>query len=232
MNGCKVDLDQLRTSLVTYLDAEFKNLVTDGADDAKPTAALQRVIQRAVMQVQSSDRAEVTGADVLIAIFAERESHAAYFLQEQDLSRSDAVSYISRPYWSAPSSRSPIDAEIQSNSRETTPRVLASLTAREERVLRMRFGIGTNTDHTLEQVGQQFSVPQERIRQIEAKALRKLKHPLRSGKPRSRPEPEAKGKPRQGFSHGRTKKVVVEKIKRRRPPRDGKPDKTPPAPPK
>ena len=79
----------------------------------------------------------------------------------------------------------PLDAAIQSNLRETTTRVLASLTAREERVLRMRFGIGMNTDHTLEEVGQQFSVTRERIRQIEAKALRKLKHPSRSRKLRS-----------------------------------------------
>ena len=79
----------------------------------------------------------------------------------------------------------PLDAAIQSNLRETCTRVLASLTAREERVLRMRFGIGMNTDHTLEEVGQQFSVTRERIRQIEAKALRKLKHPSRSRKLRS-----------------------------------------------
>jgi RNA polymerase primary sigma factor len=79
----------------------------------------------------------------------------------------------------------PLDAAIQGNLRETTTRVLASLTPREERVLRMRFGIGMNTDHTLEEVGQQFSVTRERIRQIEAKALRKLKHPSRSRKLRS-----------------------------------------------
>src|SRR6201999_4471381 len=79
----------------------------------------------------------------------------------------------------------PIDAAIQSNLRETTTRVLASLTPREERVLRMRFGIGMNTDHTLEEVGQQVSVTRERIRQIEAKALRKRKHPSRSRKMRS-----------------------------------------------
>jgi RNA polymerase primary sigma factor len=74
----------------------------------------------------------------------------------------------------------PLDAAIQGNLREATTRVLSSLTPREERVLRMRFGIGMNTDHTLEEVGQQFSVTRERIRQIEAKALRKLKHPTRS----------------------------------------------------
>jgi RNA polymerase primary sigma factor len=74
----------------------------------------------------------------------------------------------------------PIDAAIQSNLRDTTTRVLASLTPREERIVRMRFGIGMNSDHTLEEVGQQFAVTRERIRQIEAKALRKLKHPSRS----------------------------------------------------
>ena len=79
----------------------------------------------------------------------------------------------------------PLDAAIYASLREMTTRVLASLTAREERVLRMRFGIGTNTDHTLEEVGQQFSVTRERIRQIEAKALRKLRHPRRSRELRS-----------------------------------------------
>jgi RNA polymerase primary sigma factor len=79
----------------------------------------------------------------------------------------------------------PVDAAIQSNLKETVTRVLASLTPREERVLRMRFGIGMNTDHTLEEVGQQFSVTRERIRQIEAKALRKLRHPSRSDKLKS-----------------------------------------------
>ena len=79
----------------------------------------------------------------------------------------------------------PIDAAIQSNLRETTTRMLASLTPREERIVRMRFGIGMNSDHTLEEVGQQFSVTRERIRQIEAKAIRKLKHPSRSRELRS-----------------------------------------------
>jgi RNA polymerase primary sigma factor len=74
----------------------------------------------------------------------------------------------------------PIDAIIQSNLRETTTRILASLTPREERILRMRFGLGMNRDHTLEEIGQRFSVTRERIRQIEAKAIRKLKHPTRS----------------------------------------------------
>jgi RNA polymerase sigma factor (sigma-70 family) len=164
MNGCKVDLAALKEHLTDYIDNELKTLVIDDGRDSSPTSAFQRVIQRAVIHVQSSGGQQVTGADVLVAIFAERESHAAYFLEQQGMSHYDAVNYISHG---------------------TTTRVLASLTPREERVLRMRFGIGMNTDHTLEEVGQQFSVTRERIRQIEAKALRKLKHPSRSRKLRS-----------------------------------------------
>src|SRR6266513_2709212 len=95
MRACNVDLDKLRRSLLAYLERELDNLVSDGNEDSKPTAGFQRVIQRAVIHVQSSGREEVTGANVLVAIFAERESHAAYFLQEQDMTRYDAVNYIS-----------------------------------------------------------------------------------------------------------------------------------------
>jgi ATP-dependent Clp protease ATP-binding subunit ClpA len=95
MRACNVDLDVLKRNLVEYVDTELENLISDGDDDAKPTAGFQRVIQRAVIHVQSSGREEVTGANVLVAIFAERESHAAYFLQEQDMTRYDAVNYIS-----------------------------------------------------------------------------------------------------------------------------------------
>src|SRR5665811_970276 len=94
MRACNVDLDKLRRSLTAYLESELENLITDGAEDSKPTAGFQRVVQRAVIHVQSSGREEVTGANVLVAIFAERESHAAYFLQEQDMTRYDAVNYI------------------------------------------------------------------------------------------------------------------------------------------
>src|SRR6516225_7280122 len=95
MRACNVDLQKLRRRLVAYLESELDNLITDGAEDSKPTAGFQRVIQRAVIHVQSAGREEVTGANVLVAIFAERESHAAYFLQEQDMTRYDAVNYIS-----------------------------------------------------------------------------------------------------------------------------------------
>ncbi len=95
MRACSVDVEVLKKQIVAYLEHELENLVADGNDDAKPTAGFQRVIQRAHIHVQSSGREEVTGANVLVAIFAERESHAAYFLQEQDMTRYDAVNYIS-----------------------------------------------------------------------------------------------------------------------------------------
>src|SRR6187431_1738082 len=95
MRACNVDTEKLKRNLANYLESELENLVTDGGEDSKPTAGFQRVIQRAVIHVQSSGREEVTGANVLVAIFAERESHAAYFLQEQDMTRYDAVNYIS-----------------------------------------------------------------------------------------------------------------------------------------
>ncbi|MBL8907006.1 MAG: ATP-dependent Clp protease ATP-binding subunit ClpA [Rhizobiales bacterium] len=95
MRACSVDLDLLRRNLESYIDNELANLVAARGEDSKPTAGFQRVIQRAVIHVQSSGREEVTGANVLVAIFAERESHAAFFLQEQDMTRYDAVNYIS-----------------------------------------------------------------------------------------------------------------------------------------
>jgi len=95
MRACNVDLDVIRRNLLDYIETELDNLVTDSDEDSKPTAGFQRVIQRAVIHVQSSGREEVTGANVLVAIFAERESHAAYFLQDQDMTRYDAVNYIS-----------------------------------------------------------------------------------------------------------------------------------------
>ncbi len=95
MKACNVDLEVLRRNLTNYIDNELGQMLAAEREDSKPTAGFQRVIQRAVIHVQSSGREEVTGANVLVAIFAERESHAAFFLQEQDMTRYDAVNYIS-----------------------------------------------------------------------------------------------------------------------------------------
>jgi ATP-dependent Clp protease ATP-binding subunit ClpA len=95
MRACGVNLDVIKQNLENYIDNELSSLIVDNGEEAKPTAGFQRVIQRAVIHVQSSGREEVTGGNVLVAIFAERESHAAYFLQEQEMTRYDAVNYIS-----------------------------------------------------------------------------------------------------------------------------------------
>ncbi len=95
MKACNVDTDALRQSLVRYIDDELLTLVIEDGEDAKPTTGFQRVVQRAVLHVQNSGREEVTGANVLVALFTERESHAVFFLQEQNMTRLDAVSYIS-----------------------------------------------------------------------------------------------------------------------------------------
>jgi len=122
LRACSVDLDILRKALRDYVEQELDNLVSDGRDDAKPTAGFQRVIQRAVIHVQSSGREEVTGANVLVAIFAERESHAAYFLQEQDMTRYDAVNYISHGIAKRPglsdSSKTPRGTEDEADARD------------------------------------------------------------------------------------------------------------------
>ncbi|MEM6586775.1 MAG: AAA family ATPase, partial [Pseudomonadota bacterium] len=96
MGACKVDIESLREDLTRYVDDELSSLVVEESDGlVQPTAAFQRVVQRAILHVDSSGRDEVTGANVLVSIFSERESHAAYFLQEQDMSRYDAVNFIS-----------------------------------------------------------------------------------------------------------------------------------------
>ncbi|MEC8776148.1 MAG: Clp protease N-terminal domain-containing protein, partial [Pseudomonadota bacterium] len=95
LRACGVEMEKLQGNLIEYLDNELDMLVTESLEDPKPTAGFQRVLQRAAIHVQSSGREEVTGANVLVAMFSERESHAVYFLQEQDMTRFDAVNYIS-----------------------------------------------------------------------------------------------------------------------------------------
>ncbi|MGV1833295.1 ATP-dependent Clp protease ATP-binding subunit ClpA [Rhizobium rhizogenes] len=125
MGACNVDLDALRKTLTEYVDNELSNLITGYDEDSKPTSGFQRVIQRAVIHVQSSGREEVTGANVLVAIFAERESHAAFFLQEQEMTRYDAVNYISHGIGKRPGAsqtRTPRGAEDSESESKPTSR--------------------------------------------------------------------------------------------------------------
>ena len=124
MRACNVDLDELKQTVLNYIDTELDNLVTGYDEDSKPTTGFQRVIQRAVIHVQSSGREEVSGANVLVAIFAERESHAAYFLQEQQMTRYDAVNYISHGIAKRPGAgeaRPPRGAEEEQSGQSESP---------------------------------------------------------------------------------------------------------------
>jgi ATP-dependent Clp protease ATP-binding subunit ClpA len=105
MSACSVDLDRFCRGVLNYVDNELANLVATNGDDAKPTASFQRVLQRAAIHVQSSGREKLTGANVLVAMFAERENHAVCFLQEQGVTRFDAVNYVSHGSPKRPSAR-------------------------------------------------------------------------------------------------------------------------------
>ncbi|GAA0621587.1 ATP-dependent Clp protease ATP-binding subunit ClpA [Brevundimonas kwangchunensis] len=131
MTACNVDLTALKTSLTLYVDTDLAALATSDGDDAKPTAGFQRVIQRAVIHVQSSGREEVTGANVLVAIFSERESHAAYFLQEQDMTRYDAVNYIAHGIAKKPGSAETRPARAAGASPEDAEDAAAAKTGGE-----------------------------------------------------------------------------------------------------
>ena len=139
MRACSVDLDALKKSLVTYIDNELSSVVSSGVGDARPTAGFQRVMQRAALPVPSAGREEVTGANVLIAIFAERESHAAYFLQEQDMTRYDAVNYVSHGIAKRPgltdSAKTPRGSEEEQPEREGKDQKEAGETKKKESAL-------------------------------------------------------------------------------------------------
>src|SRR5690606_31982273 len=119
MRACGLDIERLRRDVTKYLDSELGNLVTGCDDDPKPTAGFQRVLQRAAIHVQSSGREEVTGANVLVALFSERESHAVYFLQEQEMSRFDAVNYISHGIAKVPKRGEPRPVQGVDEEKET-----------------------------------------------------------------------------------------------------------------
>jgi hypothetical protein len=129
LGACGVDLDRLRREVRHYVDDELANLVAAQHDDAKPVASFQRVVQRAAIMAQSTGRDEVTGANVLVAIFAERESHAVYFLNEQDMTRFDAVNYMSHGIAKAPNHSKSIGGPIDNNrTAEEVLRILPTAT--------------------------------------------------------------------------------------------------------
>src|SRR5437764_6192097 len=121
LKACGVDLDKLRSDLFEFLDKDLAGLATDRPGDPKPTAGFQRVVQRAAIHVQSSGRDEVTGANVLVALFSERESHAVYFLQTQDMTRLDAVNFISHGIAKAPGRSQPRPVQGSGSENQQEP---------------------------------------------------------------------------------------------------------------
>ena len=111
LKACGVEIEKLKENLSEYLDNELGNLVVNRDEDPKPTASFQRVVQRAAIHVQTAGRQEVTGANIIVAMFSERESHAVYYLQEQEMSRFDAVNYISQGIAKVPGQSEPKQAE-------------------------------------------------------------------------------------------------------------------------
>ena len=132
MKACNVGVDQLRTSAKQFVDDDLKGLISASTDEPKPTSGFQRVVQRAAIHVQSSGREEVTGANVLVALFSERESHAVYFLQSQEMTRLDAVNYISHGIAKRQATgerRPPSGADSDAKSEEVVKKGQEALTA-------------------------------------------------------------------------------------------------------
>ena len=143
LRACGVDTERLRADLTEFLDKDLAGLVTERGGDPKPTAGFQRVVQRAAIHVQSSGRDEVTGANVLVALFSERESHAVYFLQLQDMTRLDAVNFISHGIAKAPGRSAPRPVQGSSTPGEGEPE------AREEKPQQRRGGQDALSNYTI-----------------------------------------------------------------------------------
>ncbi|MGH6861579.1 MAG: ATP-dependent Clp protease ATP-binding subunit ClpA, partial [Phyllobacterium sp.] len=203
MRACNVDLAQLTRTVNDYVDHELDNLVTGYDEDSKPTAAFQRVIQRAVIHVQSSNREEVTGANVLVAIFAERESHAAFFLQEQQMTRYDAVNYISHGISKRPGmseSRPPMGAE--SNSEETQASETDEGSKKKQDAL-TAYCINLNDRAKIGKIDPLIGRDQEINRTIQILCRRSKNNPLYVGDP---------GVGKTAIAEGLAKRIVERKV--------------------
>jgi ATP-dependent Clp protease ATP-binding subunit ClpA len=186
MRACSVDVDALRKSLVGYIEHELDNLTTDLHEDPKPTSGFQRVIQRAVIHVQSSGREEVTGANVLVAIFAERESHAAYFLQEQEMTRYDAVNYISHGIAKRPglndTSKTPRGAEEEAERSESARESKDQDSKKKETALEA-YCVNLNHKAKDGRIDPLIGREQEVLRTIQVLCRRQKNNPLLVGDP-------------------------------------------------
>ncbi len=205
MGACNVNLDSLRKTVSDYVDHELGNLVTGYDEDSKPTAGFQRVIQRAVIHVQSSGREEVTGANVLVAIFAERESHAAYFLQEQEMTRYDAVNFISHGIGKRPGAseaRPPRGAE-EPESEQKAPRDQDEQGAKKPQDALTAYCVNLNEKAKVGKIDPLIGRHSEVNRTIQILCRRSKNNPLYVGDP---------GVGKTAIAEGLAKRIVEKKV--------------------
>ncbi|MEZ5916156.1 MAG: ATP-dependent Clp protease ATP-binding subunit ClpA [Parvularculaceae bacterium] len=194
MRACNVDLDLLRGNLVEFIDNDLSNLETDSGEQAKPTASFQRVIQRAVIHVQSSGREEVTGANVLVALFAERESNAAHFLQQQDMTRYDAVNYIAHGLAKRPGEQQQRTPRGASEGEQTAKQTESALAA---------YCVDLNTKARKGKIDPLIGRGAEIERSIQVLCRRRKNNPLLVGDP---------GVGKTAIAEGLARKIVDEEV--------------------
>ncbi|MDO9415401.1 ATP-dependent Clp protease ATP-binding subunit ClpA [Pararhizobium sp.] len=205
MGACNVNLDALRKTVTDYVDNELVNLITGYDEDSKPTAGFQRVIQRAVIHVQSSGREEVTGANVLVAIFAERESHAAYFLQEQEMTRYDAVNFISHGIGKRPgaSEARPVRGAEDSESEQKPARDPDEPGAKKQQDALTAYCVNLNEKAKVGKIDPLIGRHQEVNRTIQILCRRSKNNPLYVGDP---------GVGKTAIAEGLAKRIVEKKV--------------------
>ncbi|OJF89988.1 ATP-dependent Clp protease ATP-binding subunit ClpA [Pararhizobium antarcticum] len=205
MGACNVNLDSLRKTVSDYVDHELGNLVTGYDEDSKPTAGFQRVIQRAVIHVQSSGREEVTGANVLVAIFAERESHAAYFLQEQEMTRYDAVNFISHGIGKRPgaSESRPLRGADEPDSEPKPPRDQDEQGAKKQQDALTAYCVNLNEKAKVGKIDPLIGRHSEVNRTIQILCRRSKNNPLYVGDP---------GVGKTAIAEGLAKRIVEKKV--------------------
>ncbi|OCP17113.1 MULTISPECIES: ATP-dependent Clp protease ATP-binding subunit ClpA [unclassified Ensifer] len=205
MGACNVNLETLRKTVTDYVDNELSNLITGYDEDSKPTAGFQRVIQRAVIHVQSSGREEVTGANVLVAIFAERESHAAYFLQEQEMTRYDAVNFISHGIGKRPGSSEarPVRGAEEHESEQKPARENEEASAKKQQDALTAYCINLNEKAKSGKIDPLIGRHAEVNRTIQILCRRSKNNPLYVGDP---------GVGKTAIAEGLAKRIIEKKV--------------------
>ena len=206
LRACGVDLDKLRADLTEFLDKDLAGLATDRPGDPKPTAGFQRVVQRAAIHVQSSGRDEVTGANVLVALFCERESHAVYFLQLQDMTRLDAVNFISHGIAKAPgrSTQRPVAGSQPAAGRQPPEQEREEKPSRRNQDALSNYCVNLNKKATAGKIDPLIGRDSEIERTIQILCRRTKNNPLYVGDPGRRQDRDRRGP---GQAHRRRRRA-------------------------